>query len=130
MTRREMTYLRAIGIAGVIGLLLAGPTPPAIGQTVVSPLHVGQIKATIRLGQSCEALVIRRDLGDSGRFRGLSDLRGLRIALAARGISPHIDVWMFARKGNVNMEEVEIVVMPLVDDRFVLHAVEKLGRYK
>ncbi len=177
-----MTYLRAIGIAGVIGLLLAGPTPPAIGQTVlrlgvvasvsdagffvaqdkgyfteqgltvefvpfqsaaqmVAPLGVGQIdagggavsaglfnalargidlrivadKATIRLGQSYEALVIRRDLVDSGRFKGLSDLRGLRIALAARGISPHIDLWMFARKGNVNIDDVEIVVMPFPD---------------
>ncbi len=177
-----MKYLRASIIAGVIGLLLAGPAPPASGQValrvgtvgsvsdagffvaqdrgyfaeqglqveflpfrsaaeMVAPLGVGQLdigggavsaglfnalargidlrivadKGTIRVGQSYEALVIRRDLVESGRFKGLSDLRGLRIALAATGISPHIDLWMFAQKGNVNMEEVEIVVMPFPD---------------
>jgi hypothetical protein len=49
----------------------------AIGQTVVSPLRVGQIKATIRLGQ-------------------------------------------IPRTVNLSL---------VVDDCFVLHALEKLGRY-
>ncbi len=78
-------------------------------------LRIVADKGTIRTGYSYEALVIRRDLVESGRFKGLSDLRGLRIALAARGISPHIDLWMFARQGNVNPDEVEIVVMAFPD---------------
>ena len=47
--------------------------------------------------------------------KGLPDLRGLRIALPARGISPHITLWMFARKGNVNIDEIEIILMPFPD---------------
>ncbi len=78
-------------------------------------LRIVADKATIRTGYSYEALVIRRDLVESGRFKGLPDLRGLRIALAARGISPHIDLWMFARQGNVNPDDVEIVIMGFPD---------------
>lgn len=78
-------------------------------------LRIVADKGTIRTGYSYEALVIRRDLVESGRYKGLSDLRGLRIALAARGISPHIDLWMFARRGNINPDDVEIVVMAFPD---------------
>lgn len=78
-------------------------------------LRIVADKGTIRVGYSYEALIIRRDLVESGRFKGLSDLRGMRIALPARGISPHIDLWMFARLGNVNIEEIEVVVMPFPD---------------
>lgn len=78
-------------------------------------LRIVADKATIRTGYSYEALIIRRDLVEGGRFRSLADLRGLRIALAARGISPHIDLALFAQRGNVKPEEVDIVVMAFPD---------------
>ncbi len=78
-------------------------------------LRIVADKATIRTGFSYEALIIRRDLVESGRFRSLADLRGMRIALAARGISPHIDLVLFAARGNVRPDEFEVVVMPFPD---------------
>ncbi|MGH2403824.1 MAG: ABC transporter substrate-binding protein [bacterium] len=78
-------------------------------------LRIVADKGTIRIGQSYEGLVIRKDLVDGGRYRGLSDLKGLRIGLPARGISPHVTLWMFARQGNVNVEEIQIVILPFPD---------------
>lgn len=78
-------------------------------------LRIVADKGTIRIGQSYEGLVIRKDLVDGGRYKGPGDLRGMRIGLPARGISPQITLWGFARLGNVNIEEVQIVVMPFPD---------------
>src|SRR5438132_4527071 len=74
-------------------------------------LRIVADKGTIRTGQSYEALIIRRDLVESGRFKTLADLKGLRIGLAARGISPHIDLVMFAKKANLKPDDVEITIM-------------------
>ncbi len=78
-------------------------------------LRIVADKGRIRVGFGYEGLVIRRDLVESGRFKGLPDLKGLRIALAAKGISPHVGLSMFARQANVNLEEIEIAVMAFPD---------------
>jgi len=78
-------------------------------------LRIVADKATIRTGYSYEGLVIRRDLVDGGRFKTLADLKGLKIALAARGISPHIDLAMFAARGNLTLDDVEVVIMAFPD---------------
>src|SRR2546427_12756087 len=78
-------------------------------------LRVVADKGTIRTGQSYEALIIRRDLVESGRFKTLADLRGLRIGLAARGISPPIDLVMFPQKANIKAAEIQITAMAFPD---------------
>ncbi|MGH2374448.1 MAG: ABC transporter substrate-binding protein [bacterium] len=78
-------------------------------------LRIVADKGTIRTGQSYEGLVIRKDLVDGGRYRGPADLRGLRIALPGRGISPQVTLWLFARQGNLNMEDIQLVIMPFAD---------------
>lgn len=78
-------------------------------------LRIVADKGTIPSGSSYEGLVIRRDLVESGRYKTLADLRGLRIGLAARGISPHVDLGMFADRGKINVDEIEIVVIAFPD---------------
>jgi NitT/TauT family transport system substrate-binding protein len=78
-------------------------------------LRIVADKGTIKEGQSYEALIIRKDLVDSGRFKTLADLKGLRMGLAARGISPHIDLAMFAQRGGLTLNDVEVVVMAFPD---------------
>lgn len=72
-------------------------------------------KGTIRAGQSYEALIIRRDLVENGRFKTLEDLRGLRIGQAALGISPHIDLVLFAQKAHLKPTDLDIVIMAFPD---------------
>ncbi|MGQ0550897.1 MAG: ABC transporter substrate-binding protein [Armatimonadota bacterium] len=78
-------------------------------------LRIVADKGSIRTGQSYEGLVIRKDLVDGGRYRGPADLRGLRIALPGRGISPQVTLALFARQGNLNMEDIQLVIMPFAD---------------
>jgi NitT/TauT family transport system substrate-binding protein len=78
-------------------------------------LRIVADKGTIKTGQSYEALIIRRDLVDSGRFKTLADLKGLRLGLAARGISPHIDLVLFAEKAHLKADDIEIVLMAFPD---------------
>ena len=72
-------------------------------------------KATIRPGQSYEALIIRKDLVDSGRFKTLADLKGLKIGLAARGISPHIDLALWAQRGGLSINDVAVTILAFPD---------------
>ncbi len=72
-------------------------------------------KATIRAGYSYEALIIRRDLVESGRFKTLADMRGLRFGLAARGIAPHVDLALFAKRANLTLDDFEVVLMTFPD---------------
>lgn len=78
-------------------------------------LRIVADKGSIKAGQSYEALIIRRDLVDSGRFKTLADLKGLRLGLAARGISPHIDLVLFAQKAGLKADDVEITLMAFPD---------------
>lgn len=78
-------------------------------------LRIVADKGTIRKGQSYEALIVRKDLVDSGRFRTLADLKGLRLGLAARGISPHIDLALLVQKAGLTLNDVEVVVMAFPD---------------
>jgi NitT/TauT family transport system substrate-binding protein len=78
-------------------------------------LRIVADKGTIRAGQSYEALIIRRDLVESGRFKSLEDLRGLRIGQAALGISPHIDLVLFAQKAHLKPTDLDIVIMAFPD---------------
>lgn len=78
-------------------------------------LRIVADKGQIRAGQSYEALIIRRDLVESGRFKTLEDLRGLRIGQAALGISPHIDLVLFAQKAHLKPNDLDIVIMAFPD---------------
>lgn len=78
-------------------------------------LRIVADKGTIRKGQSYEALIIRKDLVDSGRFKTLADLKGLKLGLAARGISPHIDLALLVQKAGLTLGDVEVVVMGFPD---------------
>ena len=78
-------------------------------------LRIVADKGTIRAGQSYEALIIRRDLVENGRFKTLEDLRGLRIGQAALGISPHIDLVLFAQKAHLKPDDLDIVIMAFPD---------------
>ncbi len=78
-------------------------------------LRIVADKGTIIAGYSYEGLIIRRDLVESGRFKTLADLRGLRIGLAAKGISPHVDLGMFAERAKINVDDIEVVLIGFPD---------------
>ncbi len=59
-------------------------------------------------GHGFQALVFRKDLVDSGRLRGIPDLRGQRVALPARGITAEASLERWLRAGGLSVDDVEL----------------------
>ena len=58
-------------------------------------------------GQGYSALLVRRDLVDSGQFNGLEDLNGLTIGIAAEGTSSEIDAVVPLREAGLTLNDVQ-----------------------
>ncbi len=64
-------------------------------------------------GDMYQTLMIRKDIMESGRFKSYADLKGLKIAVAAPGISILSIVNEAAKKGGLKYADVEKVFIPL-----------------
>ncbi|MBX5490823.1 MAG: ABC transporter substrate-binding protein [Chloroflexi bacterium] len=58
---------------------------------------------------------VRKELVDSGRVRGVADLKGLRFGQPAVGISPELDLVEFLRQGGLTPRDLEIVILGFPD---------------
>ena len=58
-------------------------------------------------GQGYSALLVRRDLVDSGQFNGFEDLQGLTIGIAAEGTSSEIDAVVPLREAGLTLNDVQ-----------------------
>lgn len=72
-------------------------------------------KGNISPGHGYEAIVIRKALWDTGAFKSPADLRGKTVALAARDISPEVDLDAFLRTGGLTVNDVTLVTMAFPD---------------
>jgi NitT/TauT family transport system substrate-binding protein len=64
---------------------------------------------------SAGAVVIRKELADSGAYRGPTDLRGRKVALTTLGGAPDLVMDRYLRSGGLTIADVETVVMPFPD---------------
>ena len=64
---------------------------------------------------SAGAVVIRKELADSGAYRGPADLRGRKVALTTLGGAPDLVMDRFLRSAGLTIADVETVVMPFPD---------------
>src|SRR5262249_45764081 len=60
-------------------------------------------------------LLVRKDLVDSGQYQGLSDLKGLTIALSALGTTSQMHVDRALAKGGLTVDDVTYVAMAFPD---------------
>ncbi len=68
-------------------------------------------KGSIPPGYGFSALLVRKDLVDSGKFKSLSDLKGLKVAIGAAGTSTASALNEALKKGGLNYSDVEVVYM-------------------
>jgi len=113
-------------------------TPFASAATMIAPLGAGQLdvgsggiaagfynavgrniemkvvadKGSISDTIEYSTLVIRKDLADSGRYKSLSDLKGLSIAVAAQGANSESTLNEAAKKGGLVYDDIDIVYLP------------------
>jgi NitT/TauT family transport system substrate-binding protein len=61
------------------------------------------------------ALLVRQDHLDSGRFRELSDLRGMSIGLSALGASAQLFVDRMVERGGLTLNDVQLTILQVPD---------------
>jgi len=81
-----------------------------IGVKVISSLSI--IPVSSRGGA---ALLVRQDHVDSGRFRDLSDLRGMNVGIFTLGTAHQLYLDRMLERGGVTLSEVQISVVPIPD---------------
>jgi NitT/TauT family transport system substrate-binding protein len=73
------------------------------------PIKLVADKGSTPPGFGYEALLIRRDLAQSAQIRGPGDLRGMRVAVAARGTSGEVSIARWLATAGLDLDAVELV---------------------
>jgi len=79
------------------------------------PLKIVADKGNVNKGFGFQAMVVRKDLWDSGAVKGPADLKGRPVALNARDITPEVMVDRYLRSGGLTINDVDVVTMGFPD---------------
>jgi NitT/TauT family transport system substrate-binding protein len=85
----------------------------AVAQDV--PVKVVADKGSSVPGFRWQGFMVRKDLVDSGAFRGCESFRGLRVANAADGNSAHIQLERMLAECGLALSDIELIVMGFPD---------------
>ncbi|HZR99809.1 MAG TPA: ABC transporter substrate-binding protein [Chloroflexota bacterium] len=102
------------------GQLDAGGGAPGVGlnNAVARGLEVRIVadKATTSPGHGYEAILIRKDLVDSGQVRVPADLKGRKYALpSVTGITPEVALNRYMRQAGLGARDTDLITMPFPD---------------
>jgi NitT/TauT family transport system substrate-binding protein len=61
------------------------------------------------------AFVVRKALYDAGKIKTVADLKGLKVALNAKGAMPHYHLGTLLEKAGLTMNDIELVILPFPD---------------
>ncbi len=79
----------------------------AIGRGI--DIRIVADKNSTPLGRGTQPLLVRRDLVETGRYKSLADLKGMKIAISAPGTSAMATVVAALAKGGLTMNDVDTV---------------------
>jgi NitT/TauT family transport system substrate-binding protein len=79
------------------------------------PIKLVADKGSSPPGFGFQGLLFRRDLVESGRLRGPGDLRGMRVALPARGITPEVALAGWLRPAGLTLDDIEVAELNFAD---------------
>jgi NitT/TauT family transport system substrate-binding protein len=72
-------------------------------------------KGSLLPGHGFQGLMFRRDLVDSGRLRTPADLRGMSVAVPARGITTEVSLAAWLRQAGLTLDDVDVTEMNFAD---------------
>jgi NitT/TauT family transport system substrate-binding protein len=107
-------FTSAAGMVAPLGtgdLDVAAGTPSAGLYNAVSrgvALRIVADKGSIRPGYEYSTLLIRKDLVESGRYHGLSDLKGMTLAASAQGSGSEATLNEALKKGGLSWNDVKV----------------------
>jgi NitT/TauT family transport system substrate-binding protein len=78
-------------------------------------------KGVTSAGHGYQPLLVRKDLVDGGRFKDFKDLKGMKIANVAVGVSTSVTLADLLKRGNLSEADVEVVNLAYPQHVVALH---------
>lgn len=87
-----------------------GNLNPGLYSAVASGIGIQVVadKGTVAPDHGYLALIVRKEHVDSGRYKSLKDLKGMKVALTARGVSQEIVLEKYLKKAGLSLKDVTI----------------------
>ena len=79
------------------------------------PIKLVSEKGSLHPGKGHLALIVRKDHVDSGRYKGIKDLKGMTLAITARGVSQQIITERYLKTVGLSLEDVRFTHMGYPD---------------
>ena len=90
----------------------------AVSQDI--PIKIVADKGTVSPGHGYLALIVRKDHVDSGRYKSYKDLKGMTMAVTAKGVSQEIVTEMFLQKAGLGLKDIKLVTLGYSDINIAL----------
>jgi NitT/TauT family transport system substrate-binding protein len=84
------------------------------------PIKIVSDKGTVSPDHGYLALVVRKDHVESGRYKSFKDLKGMRMAVTAKGVSQQIVTEMFLKKAGLSLDDIELKYLGYSDINIAL----------
>ena len=90
----------------------------AIAQDI--PIKIVTDKGTVTPKHGYLALIVRKDHVDSGRYRGFKDLKGMTLAVTAKGVSQQIVTEKYLQSVGLSLNDIKLVTLGYSDMNIAL----------
>lgn len=84
------------------------------------PIRLVADKGTVSPKHGYLALIVRKDHVDSGRYKGYKDLKGMTMAVTAKGVSQEIVTEMYLRKVGLSLDDIKLTTLAYQDINIAL----------
>ena len=84
------------------------------------PIKIVTDKGTVTPGHGYLALIVRKDHVDGGRYKSFKDLKGMRMAVTAKGVSQQIVTEMYLKKAGLSLDDIELKFLAYSDINIAL----------
>lgn len=84
------------------------------------PIRIVSDKGTVTPGHGYLALLVRKDHVDSGRYKSFADLKGMKMAVTAKGVSQEIVTEMYLQKAGLSLSDIKLVNLAYADINIAL----------
>ncbi len=115
---RFTTAAEMVPALGLGQLDVGGGAPSAGLMNAITrdiPLKIVADKGNVNPGYGFQAIMVRKDLWDSGAVRGPADFKGRIIALNARDITPEVLMDTYLRTAGLTINDVDVVTLGFPD---------------
>lgn len=79
------------------------------------PVRIVADKGTVSPGHGYLALLVRKDHVDSGRYKTFADLKGMTMAVTAKGVSQEIVTEMYLEKAGLSLDDIKLTTLAYAD---------------